>query len=320
MAEIGTDIRKATELLTNGSLVAIPTETVYGLAANALDENAVAKIFEAKNRPSFDPLIVHLPSEKSLSSLAQNIPDAFYKLYEALSPGPITYILQKTDAIPDLVTAGNPTVGIRFPKHSLTQKLLEICNLPLAAPSANPFGYISPTSAQHVQNQLGKKITYILDGGSCTVGLESTIIDLSKGAPTILRLGGMDILEIENALNKKITRIKTSSSNPKAPGMLSSHYAPRIPLFYGDIKKHLDLWKGKSIGIITFCKRVSTASEAQQFILSPTRNLNEAASQLFAVMRQLDTSNADVILAEEFPDEGLGKAINDRLKRAAFKP
>ncbi len=320
MAQIGTDISKAAALLQKGNLVAIPTETVYGLAANALDESAVAKIFEAKNRPSFDPLIVHFQNEETLSLLAQNIPDAFYKLYEALSPGPITYILQKTAAVPHLVTAGNATVGIRFPKHPLTQKLLETCKLPLAAPSANPFGYISPTTAQHVQQQLGDKIPYILDGGACTVGLESTIIDLSKNTPTILRLGGMDILEIENALGEKITHIKTSSSNPKAPGMLSSHYAPRVPLFYGDIKKQLNLWQGKNISIISFCKRVSGAPDAAQFVLSPTGNLHEAASQLFAVMRQLDNSNTDVILAEVFPNEGLGKAINDRLKRAAFKP
>lgn len=319
MAQIGTDIEKATRLLKSGQLVAIPTETVYGLAAHALDEKAVAQIFAVKNRPSFDPLIVHLADAKHIDQFCQEVPDAFYLLYEKLSPGPITYILKKTESIPDLITAGNPTVGIRFPAHPLCRQLLAESQLPLAAPSANPFGYISPTSANHVADQLGEKIPYILDGGASQVGLESTIIDLSGEKPVILRLGGMALHEIESALGHQIGEVKTSSSNPKAPGMLSSHYAPRVPLFFSELKRHLALTKGKRIGIITFTKRVSTAPEATQMVLSPKGDLAEAASKLFAVMRELDKSDLEVILAEEFPNEGLGKAINDRLRRAAFR-
>lgn len=319
MAIIGTDIQKAAQLLKENKLVAIPTETVYGLAANALNTNAVATIFEAKKRPSFDPLIVHLADVEQVHDLCTAIPNTFTKLYNKLSPGPITYILPKSQKVPDLVTSGNPTVGIRFPKHPIALALLEECGLPLAAPSANPFGYISPTTAQHVQDQLGKEIEYILDGGSCTVGLESTIIDLSKKNPCVLRLGGMELEEIEQALGAKIHQVKTSSSNPKAPGMLSSHYAPKIPLFFGDVRQHLNLMKGKKIGIITFCQKISGVPKAQQVILSPTGDLKEAASKLFGVMRALDNSPLEVILAEEFPNESLGKAINDRLRRAAFK-
>lgn len=319
MAQIGTDILKAAQLLTSEDLVAIPTETVYGLAANALNPQAVAKIFEVKKRPSFDPLIVHLADLSLLDSLCINIPDTFYTLYEKLSPGPITYILPKSKKVPDLVTAGNDTVGIRFPKHPLTRDLLLHSKLPLAAPSANPFGYISPTSAQHVNEQLGAYIPYILDGGPSVVGLESTIVDLSKSTPVILRLGGMELSEIEAALGAPIEHIKTSSSNPKAPGMLSSHYAPRIPLLFGNMERHLKVSKGKKIGIISFCKRVSNAPEATQLVLSPDGDLREAASKLFAAMRSLDQSDVELILAEEFPKENLGMAINDRLQRAAFR-
>jgi L-threonylcarbamoyladenylate synthase len=319
MTHIGVDIQKATALLKAGELVAIPTETVYGLAANALDAEAVAKIFEVKRRPSFDPLIVHLPDLGLLDSLCTAVPDTFFKLYEKLSPGPITYILPKTNAIPDLVTAGNNTVGIRFPKHPLTRDLLLQSKLPLAAPSANPFGYISPTSAQHVNEQLGAFIPYILDGGPSIVGLESTIIDLSNAEPVILRLGGMALEEIEEALEAPIQHIKTSSSNPQAPGMLSSHYAPRKPLLYGNMQGHIKITRGKKVGIITFCKRVSNAPEARQLVLSPQGDLREAASKLFAAMRSLDQSDVELIVAEEFPNEGLGLAINDRLQRAAFR-
>ena len=176
MAKISSNIKEALSHLKKGELVAIPTETVYGLAANALNTEAVASIFEAKSRPHFDPLIVHLHGKSQLDELCTGIPDVFHQLYQAFSPGPITYILKKKQIIPDLVTSGNDTVGIRFPNHPLTRELLFESGLPLAAPSANPFGYISPTSAQHVETMLGDEISYVLDGGNCELGIESTIV------------------------------------------------------------------------------------------------------------------------------------------------
>lgn len=316
VAETGTDIKKAIGLLQDGKLVAIPTETVYGLAANALDTQAVATIFEVKNRPHFDPLIVHLHDTDQLTGLCHSVPEIFFKLYKAFSPGPITYILPKTDKIPDLVTSGNSTVGIRFPRHPLTRELLFESQLPIAAPSANPFGYVSPTTASHVNDQLGDKIPYILDGGPCEVGIESTIIDLSSPVPRILRLGGLAKEEIEEITGP--VEIKTSSSNPQAPGMLSSHYSPGKRLIIGDIEELLAQHAGRKVAVISFNKKVNGIPEKNLKILSQKGNIKEAAANLFKSLRELDRDDVDIILAEEFPKTGLGLAINDRLKRAAF--
>ncbi len=318
MALTGTDISYVKRVLESGKPVAIPTETVYGLAANALNEKAVTRVFEVKNRPSFDPLIVHLANQDGLPELCSTIPNSFYKLYEAFCPGPLTFILPKSDKIPDLVTAGNPTVGIRFPDHPLTQELLSSLKFPLAAPSANPFGYVSPTTAKHVEQQLGDKIDYILDGGPCRVGLESTIIDLSTNSLAILRLGGLSLEEIE-AVAGKVHRVKTSSSNPKAPGMLSAHYSPGKKVVFGNMEDNYRIFKGKKLGSITFCKGISCIPASRQWILSPKGDLREAASNLFKSLRETDEADVEVILAERFPDEGLGRAINDRLMRAAAK-
>lgn len=318
-AEIGKDISKCTQILEQGDVVAIPTETVYGLAANAFNVKAVSKIFEVKNRPSFDPLIVHLSSIDSIDDLCIDIPDVFYQLYKSFCPGPITFILKKDKKVPDLISSGHDTVGIRFPNHSLTRELIEKSGFPLAAPSANPFGYVSPTSAQHVANQLGGKIPYILDGGTCKVGLESTIIDLSKGNLEVLRLGGLALEDIEDALGYPIQKIKTSSSNPNAPGMLSSHYSPGKKVVFGNFDYSLDQWKEKKVGVITFQHKLSSIPQEQQWVLSPKGDLNEAAQNLFKSLRETDKTDLDVILAEEFPNEGLGRAINDRLKRASSK-
>ncbi|WP_417602218.1 L-threonylcarbamoyladenylate synthase [Owenweeksia hongkongensis] len=316
MAKISTNISEAQALLEKGELVAIPTETVYGLAANALNTEAVASIFEAKGRPHFDPLIVHLHDKSQLDVLCQKIPDVFYRLHETFSPGPITYILKKREIIPDLVTSGNDTVGIRFPNHPLTRELLFESGLPLAAPSANPFGYVSPTTAQHVENQLGKRIPYILDGGPCSVGIESTIIDLSSDKLKILRLGGLALEEIEE-ITGKIEVTTHSSSNPQAPGMLSSHYSPGKKLMIGNIDELLKTHSGKSTAIISLSKTFEGIPIENQKVLSPSGDLKLAAANLFKVLRELDRENIDVILAELMPNIGLGPAINDRLKRAA---
>lgn len=316
MAAIGTNINKAIQLLKEGKLVAIPTETVYGLAANALNPEAVAGIFKAKQRPHFDPLIVHLYDKKSLAKVVDHIPTLFDKLYEAFSPGPITYILPRSEAVPDIVTSGNPTVGIRFPNHPLTRELLFESGLALAAPSANPFGYVSPTTAQHVNDQLGNTIPYILDGGPSTVGIESTIIDLSEDETRILRLGGLaveDIFEITGPIE-----VRNSSSNPKAPGMLSSHYAPAKKVILGDLNELIPQYREHKVGIITFSEEPQNIEPGFVRILSPAGNLCEAAARLFKALRDLDKEDVDFILAEKFPEEGLGRAINDRLKRASF--
>jgi L-threonylcarbamoyladenylate synthase len=219
MAEIGKDIRKAKALLERGELVAIPTETVYGLAGNALDANAVTKIFQVKNRPHFDPLIVHVADFSSAESFVEEIPIAAKKLAERFWPGPLTILLKRKQLIPDLVTSGLETVGIRCPDHSLTNQLLQSLSFPLAAPSANPFGYISPTQPSHVNDQLGGKVKYILDGGECKVGIESTIIGFDQTRPTIYRMGGLSIEEIESIIGKVNVQLH-STSNPKAPGQL----------------------------------------------------------------------------------------------------
>lgn len=316
MATIGTDIKQAISLLREGQLVAIPTETVYGLAANALDTAGVASIFEAKSRPHFDPLIVHLYDKSQVEKYCLEIPSVFYDLYKAFSPGPITYILKKKDIIPDLVTSGNDTVGIRFPNHPLTRELLFESQLPLAAPSANPFGYVSPTTAQHVENQLGSKIPYILDGGPCSVGIESTIIDLSFEAPRILRLGGLALEEIEE-ITGPIEVNTHSSSNPQAPGMLSSHYSPGKKLVIGNIRELLKQHAGPNTAIISLSETFDDVPSYNQMILSPSGDLKEAATNLFKSLRELDRDDVHLILAELMPKKGLGPAINDRLKRAA---
>ncbi len=314
----GTDITKAIDLLKKGELVGIPTETVYGLAANIEIHEAVAKIFEVKNRPSFDPLIVHLLEREQLDPICHSIPKEFYLLYKAFCPGPITFILPKKEKLSDLITAGHNTVGIRFPNHPLCRELLRESNLALAAPSANPFGYVSPTSAAHVDQQLGKKIPYILDGGECKVGLESTIIDLSKKEISILRLGGLSMEEIEKVLGFKLKSSKISSSNPQAPGMLSSHYSPSKKVFFDqDIEENIEV-DLNSIGAIRFKNYHPKIEKTNQWILSEKGDLNEAARALFKVLRETDTTDLEIIYAEKFPDTGLGRAINDRLKRAAY--
>ncbi len=318
------DITLAQVLLARGELVGIPTETVYGLAANALSPQAVARIFEAKKRPTFDPLIVHTYSIESLEKYATAIPREAYKLAEAFMPGSLTLLLPKKDLIPDIVTAGLPTVGLRIPNHPLTLELLRGLDFPLAAPSANPFGYISPTTAQHVRAQLGEEVALVLEGGACTVGVESTIVGFVEGEPTLMRFGGIALEEIERVLGRQVRTWTQSSSNPHAPGMLASHYAPRTPFDVAEAGKLQDLadrylqqYLPTEIGVLAFQAPLPCLPTAQQVVLSATKNLNESAQKLFGAMRQLDSLPLKVIIAEYVPQEGLGRAINDRLKRAS---
>jgi len=316
MAEIGADILKAKNLLEQGELVAIPTETVYGLAGNALNGSAVAKIFMVKNRPAFDPLIVHVPNVNAVYEYVSEIHEKAYALAERFWPGPLTLLLQKKSIIPDLVTAGLDTVGIRCPDHPLTQDLLKILSFPLSAPSANPFGYVSPTSPEHVNEQLGNKIKYILDGGKCEVGIESTIVGVENGEPVVYRMGGLTIEDIESVVGK--VKIQTqSSSNPRSPGQLDSHYAPGKKVFVGKIEELLLEYPAHHVGLLTFQNDFNSPN---QFILSPSGTLEEAAQNLFEALRAFDKMDVDVVFAELVPDVGIGRAINDRLKRAAAAP
>jgi L-threonylcarbamoyladenylate synthase len=314
-AFIGQNLTAAKELLEKGELVAIPTETVYGLAANALNTDAVLKIFEVKNRPHFDPLIVHVASIKDLDKWAIEIPQIARTLAHKFWPGPLTILLKKNEIISDLVTSGLDTVGLRMPNHALTLDLLRSLDFPLAAPSANPFGYISPTSAVHVQDQLGNQLQYILDGGPSEVGVESTIVDCSGDELRVLRLGGISLEELEEVVGTTI-KIQTSSSKPDAPGMLLSHYAPRKPLVLGDIEKLISEYSNQKIGVLSF-KEIYPKYNNQ--ILSIKGDLREAARNLFGALRKLDSENIDLIVGELLPEEGLGRAVNDRLRRAAHK-
>lgn len=313
MAEIGTDIQKAKTVLTQGGLVAIPTETVYGLAANAINVTSVAKIFEVKGRPTFDPLIVHVPDLESVKSYSGEINEHAEILAKHFWPGPLTLLLKKKQIIPDLVTAGLSTVGLRCPDHPLTRNLLTRLTFPLAAPSANPFGYVSPTRPAHVEEQLGDKIDYILDGGPCKVGVESTIVGFPNGRPTVLRLGGIAVEQIEAIIGKVDVRTH-STSNPQAPGQLESHYAPRQRVVLGNIEDLMKIFAGVRYAVMSFEKRYDIPFS---FVLSESGSLNEAAANLFQALRTLEKMPVEIILAERVPDHGLGRAINDRLKRAA---
>lgn len=316
MAEIGKDISKAKVFLENEQLVAIPTETVYGLAANALNPIAVAKIFEAKERPTFDPLIVHTFSLQEVQKFVTDIHPSLLKLAQTFWPGPLTLLLPKKEIVPNLVTSGLDRVGVRIPNHPLTLELLSQLNFPLAAPSANPFGYISPTTAEHVDKQLGTKISYILDGGSCEVGLESTIVGEEHGEIIIYRLGGLSIDDIELVVGKISVQLN-QSSNPKAPGQLKSHYAPKKPVYIGDINELQNTHAGKKIGAIVFGNDLVLNENTVVKNLSSSKNYQEAAVNLFSFLRELDEADVDVIICELLPETGLGLAINDRLRRAA---
>ena len=320
MAQIGTDIALAQSFLESGQLVGIPTETVYGLAGNALNPESLALIFETKNRPSFDPLILHTSSLARVEEFVLDFPEKLKALGEKFWPGPLTLLLPRKPIVPDLVTSGLERVAVRVPNHPLSLDLLEQLEFPLAAPSANPFGYISPTQAAHVEAQLGEKIPYILDGGPCEVGLESTILGMEGEEIVVYRLGGLEISAIEQAVGPVIIK-DHSSSNPAAPGQLDSHYAPRKPFVLGDLSKLIARKQAEGIdfAVLSFSTVFEQIPIDKQIVLSTLGDLYEAAKNLFAAMRKLDESPVQEILAELLPENGLGKAINDRLRRAAFK-
>jgi L-threonylcarbamoyladenylate synthase len=312
MTTVGKNIDLAVALLTENELVAIPTETVYGLAGNALSEEAVVKIYSAKDRPSFNPLIIHVPTVEAIAYYAE-LDSISQQLAEAFMPGPFTLLLPKKIIIPDLVTAGSSKVAVRIPSHPLALRLLHKLNFPLAAPSANPFGYVSPTNARHVLDGLNNRIDYILDGGPCKVGVESTIAEVVDGQIILHRLGAVTAEEMETVTGLKVVR-KTQETKVDTPGQLKSHYATKTPLYLGDIPTLLKQYANKHVATISFCKSYEGLISGHQYILSPKCDVNEAAQHLFSVMRSIDEFSFDVILAERFPDKGLGRAINDRLE------
>lgn len=312
----------AAEILKQGGLVAIPTETVYGLAANAFNEEAVLSIYKTKNRPHFNPLIIHSNSVERFAEWGIYLPELALKLASEFCPGPITFVVPSSKKIPDMVTAGHDSVAIRIPNHPLTLELLGMLDFPLAAPSANPSAFVSPTSAAHVKQQLGDKIKCILDGGECQVGIESTIVSFLENTPRILRYGGLAKEQIESTLGiiVNVPQVKGDISKFIAPGMMERHYAPSKNLIIcDDMEKELLNHQGHSIGIISFSKKYGNIDLKKQFILSPLRNLDEAARHLFSALRSLNDLDVHIILAEKFPNEGLGIAINDRLKRASVQ-
>lgn len=307
---------KAKEILTNGGVIAIPTETVYGLAANAFDVQAVTKIFQIKGRPLFNPLIVHVKSIASVHQVAQDIPEIAIKLAEKFWPGPLTLVLPKRECIPSVVTSGKSTVGVRVPAHEITLALLQELDFPLAAPSANPFGYISPTTSAHVKNQLGNKVEYVLEGGACKKGIESTIIGFEKGAPVLYRVGAISHEEIESVVGK-ITIKNKAAASPEAPGMLSKHYAPKTKFIVLDtLTESFQKYENDTVGLLLFSNSTKDLQAKNSIRLTNTEDLNEAAQNLYAAMHELDARNLDLILAEKFPDFGIGISLNDRLQRA----
>ena len=316
MTQISSDISKAIELLNKEDVVAIPTETVYGLAGNIYSEKAIRKIFEVKQRPLFNPLIVHIPSIDHLEKIVREFPVKAQKLAEAFWPGSLTLILPKRSNIPEIVTGGKDTVGVRIPNHPVTLSLLKQLSFPLAAPSANPFNRISPTSSDHVKAYFENTLSMVLEGGECKNGIESTIIGFENNEAILYRLGGISVEDIEKIIGKIQIR-NISETTPNAPGMLAKHYAPKTKMFLlDDLDKFIENNKSKKIGILKFKENLNTASVEHIEILSKSGDLKEAASKLYSTLHKLDSLNLDLIVAERFPDVGLGKSINDRLERA----
>lgn len=305
------NVRRAARLLRASGVVAFPTETVYGLGAVAFDARAVARIFAIKQRPAFDPLIVHVRDAEMLSAVVAEIPDAAKSLIERFWPGALTLVLSKRTRVPEIVTAGLPTVAVRMPSHPVARMLLDEVGEPLAAPSANPFGRMSPTRAEHVAQALGERVDLILDGGRSTVGLESTILALEP-VPVLLRSGAVPVEEIEAVVGP--VRRAGPSNDVQAPGQLPVHYAPRTRLRLIDPEgvPMADRSKAAALSL-----RQTFEGYAATRALSPSGDLQEAAASLFETLHEFDALGLERIDAQPFPEDGLGAAIMDRLRRAS---
>lgn len=314
---ISNDIVQAAHLLKRNEVVAIPTETVYGLAGNCYSDRAIRKIFEIKGRPSNNPLIVHIGSADAIHNLVTELPSKAKVLIDTFWPGPLTLVLPKKETISNLISSGKDTVAVRMPNHPVTLKLLQLLPFPLAAPSANPFGSISPTTPEHVANYFDNVIPMILDGGRCRNGIESTIVGFENGLPVLYRLGSISVEAIEDAIGS--IRIHTiNETQPNAPGMMLKHYAPKTrTLLVSNAIEALNEHKNKRIGLLVFNSKMNHPSVVHQEVLSIYSDLEEAASNLYAALHRLDKLGLDVLIAEQFPDNHIGKAINDRLLRAS---
>jgi L-threonylcarbamoyladenylate synthase len=316
MIKISTDIFEAKKILEKEDLVVIPTETVYGLAGNIYSIKAIDSIFKTKNRPANNPLIVHIDSYEKLADLVEEIPEKAKKLAEVFWPGSLTLVLKKKKSVPYTITAGKETVAVRIPNHQLTLELLKQLDFPLAAPSANPFGSISPTTAQHVVDYFKDTLEMVLDGGNCINGIESTIIGFENENPILYRLGSLSVEEIESIIGP-IKIMNENNSSPLAPGMLSRHYAPKTKTIVSEnIKEELKKHKNLKIGLLLFNDDIDSCENIVREILTDKKDLKEAAANLYAAMHRLDRKNLDLIIAEKFPNNSLGKSINDRLNRA----
>jgi L-threonylcarbamoyladenylate synthase len=308
---------RASELLRSGNIVALPTETVYGLAADALKSEAVVKIFEAKERPRFDPLIVHLPDREWLEGVARIDNDSrelVEKLIVQFWPGPFTIVLSRREIVPEIVTAGLDTVAIRISAHPVFAEIIRTFGSPLAAPSANRFGRVSPTTARHVLDELDGRIPLIVDAGPTLHGIESTIVAVRNERIGVLRRGPITAEQLE-AFGEVF--FAEGVQRPEAPGQLPSHYAPRTPLVLTDDPFSFAVPLNKKCGVLAWRSIGGAKQFAEIRQLSSSQDLREAAANLFRYLRELDQLNLDLIVAEKLPDEGLGAAINDRLCRAA---
>ena len=316
-AIITTDIDKAIEVLNNDGIIGMPTETVYGLAGYINSNKAINKIYETKKRPNFNPLIVHIGSINQLESVAVQVPAIAYRLCEKFWPGSLTLVLKKHPSISYSITGGKETVAVRMPAHNLALDLINRSQLPIAAPSANPFGSISPTSALHVYDYFKDDLEIILDGGSCIKGIESTIIGFDSAHAVLYRHGSLDAKEIEK-ISGRLNQKTSSVDSPESPGMLSKHYSPTTKLLLVDnIEEAYERYKKMNIGFIIPLQNMSQQKFQHTEILSHSNNIYEAASNLYAAMHRLDKLHLDLILALRVNNAGIGSAINDRLERAS---
>ncbi len=311
------DVDDGADFLRSGGIVAFPTETVYGLGADVFNPEAVARIFELKGRPLFNPLIAHISGMEMLGMLTGEISGTARKLIKAFWPGPLTLVFKKLGAVPDIVTGGNPTVAVRMPAHPMAIELIRKAGTPIAAPSANAFGKTSPTTAVHVTEQLGEYGYKIIDGGASRVGVESTVLSLVHEHPVLLRPGGLSVEEIEKITGPVYPAEKPQLKNLESPGLLASHYSPRTPFILkeGDVESNND----PETGLLLF-KTVKITSAGPVEVLSPRGSTEEAAVNLYAAMRRLDKLGLKKIVAYRLPEKGLGKAVNDRIQKASTQP
>lgn len=314
------EINIAAKIIKNGGIVAFPTETVYGLGADAFNVNAIKKIYEVKERPFSDPLIVHICKREQIEDLCERINNKIIKLIDKFWPGPLTIVVKKNPLLPDIVTAGKDTVAIRMPENKIALEFIKQCGTPIAAPSANKFGRLSPTTAQHVKKQLGKSVDFIIDGGRCLVGLESTIVDMSSKKISILRSGVITAEDIEKVIGEKVNIAKTHRDKI-FPGSFTRHYSPKAQVVFFE-KNKLKNFDIRTSGFIFFNTPGSFSSiipKDKIKILSPKKNLKEAASNLYFFLHELDEKGVEKIFVEKIKKIGIGIAIMDRVEKASGK-